>query len=80
LAGESFWILDDLSLVPYPEERGKLSPLIVARPDRMRHICSQGKLVGWEYKDAANNTWPLLPEQVIQWKNPNPYNEYRGLE
>jgi hypothetical protein len=54
-------------------------PLIVARPDRMWHLVSQGILRGWDYVDADGIHHGLLPEQVIQIKHWNPYNEWRGL-
>jgi len=81
LAGETFWILDDSALVkvPYPEVGRKLQQVIVARPDRMRHVIENGKLVGWEFRDSAHKAHTLLPEQVIQTKEWNPYNEWRGL-
>ena len=55
------------------------NPLIVARPDRMRHIVRNGELVGWEYSDAAGKRSLLLPEQVVQLKMWNPYNDWRGM-
>ena len=79
LAGETFWILDDSALVPYPEVGGVRAPMIVARPDRMRHLCQNGKLIGWQYRDGAGTMHALLPEQVIHLRYPNPYDDYRGL-
>lgn len=81
LKGESFWILDDAAIMPYPDLATKgPQKMIVARPDRMRHICGQdGELIGWEFTDKRGRRWPLLPEQVIQTKYLNPYNDYRGL-
>lgn len=79
LKGESFWILDDSALVPFPEVRTKVPQVIVARPDRMRHIVENGELKGWEYRDAKGMPHTLLPEQVIQNKRWNPYDQWRGL-
>lgn len=54
LAGEAFWLMDDTSLVPFPEA-GAFSPLILARPDRM-YIHKQGtEIEGWDYVDAQGN-------------------------
>jgi len=55
------------------------NPLIVARPDRMRHVVKNGALEGWEYSDAAGNRELLLAEQVVQLKMWNPYNDWRGM-
>lgn len=78
LKGECFWILGDDSLLPFKNAAGSLSKIIVARPDRMREVVESGELIGWVYtsnRGAVN----LLPEQVIQSKNWNPYNQFRGL-
>lgn len=77
LAGEFFWVMDDSWLV-----RGsKKSPLILARPDRMREVCDSktGELVGWRYRDGKGTEQLLIPEQVIHQKNFNPYHDIRGL-
>lgn len=79
LAGECFWLLGDDSLVPFPEVRESLPKLILARPDRMRHVVDGGKLVGWEFTDGAGRRHPLTPEQVVHLKQWNPYDEWRGL-
>lgn len=78
LAGEVFWILGDDWLRPFPEV-GELPRMIVGQPGNMRHIVTGGVLLGWEYRDGAGNLHALLPEQVIQLKNWNPYDEWRGL-
>jgi len=80
LEGECFWLLDDSSLVPFPGQRGReLTPLIVARPDRMFLHRSGAKIIGWDYVDAQGKHHGLLPEQVIQIIAWNPYDEFRGL-
>ena len=79
LAGESFWLLDDSFFVPFPEAAQSWAPLIVARPQSMRHVVADGELTGWEYIDAAGRRWLLTPEQVIQSKQWNPHCEWRGL-
>lgn len=78
LQGEAFWLMDDSSLRPFPEV-SMFSPLIVARPDRMREIVERGELVGWQYRDIEQRVWDLLPEQVIQPLFWNPYDPWRGL-
>lgn len=88
LTGEAFWILDDRALMPkqelpFPDAGFSSAPkFIIARPDRMRHVTSDargGQLVGWEYKDGTGRRQMLLPEQVIQIKLWNPYDDIRGL-
>jgi hypothetical protein len=77
LEGESFWILDDDWAAPM-RDPAQRSPLILARPDRMHHIVKRGELVGWDYVGLNNEHHALLPQQVIQLKNWNPYSEFRG--
>lgn len=79
LAGEVFWIIPDDALVPFPGAAGGNRKVIVARPDRMRHVVHAGVLEGWVFTDGSGRQITLTPEQVIQLKNWNPYNEWRGL-
>ena len=79
MAGEFFAILDDSWLVPFPAARSSFPKLIIARPDKMREVVTQGKLTGWLWTDGSGSTHSLLPEQVIQSKYWNPYSEFRGL-
>ena len=76
LEGEAFWILDDSWTAPFAPTRNQI---IVARPDRMRHVVQGGELAGWDFTGPDNRRHLLLPEQVIQLKLWNPYNEWRGM-
>ncbi|HWD18147.1 MAG TPA: phage portal protein [Verrucomicrobiae bacterium] len=77
LEGEFFWIMDDSWLMPFPAG-GNVSPLIVARPDHMRHIVKHGQITGWDYVAGGGEHVVLLPEQVIHGKMWNPYDRFRG--
>ncbi len=80
LKGEAFWLLSDEMSVPFPEVRkGKIPPLVVARPDRMRHVVENGVLIAWVFTDAGGKQYTLVPEQVIHLKYWNPYDQWRGL-
>jgi HK97 family phage portal protein len=79
LAGETFWLLDDTLTAPFPRARGELPKLILARPDRMNQVVNGSELVGWRYLDGQGNNHALLPENVIQLKLWNPYDDIRGL-
>jgi phage portal protein BeeE len=77
MAGESFWILPGEATMAFPSE---VDPkVIVARPDRMRHVVDGDELLGWEFTDGRGKRISLLPEQVIQLKQWNPYDKWRGL-
>jgi SPP1 gp7 family putative phage head morphogenesis protein len=75
LEGHAFWIMDDSWLT-----RGKKNPLILPRPEQLRPICDKvdGDLIGWEYRTNSGAEY-LLPEQVQQIKDPNPYDDFKGL-
>jgi len=76
LWGECFWIMDDTWLSRNAANR---APLILARPDRMRHVVRAGELFGWEFTDGAGARHTFLPQDVVQTKFFNPYCDWRGL-
>lgn len=75
LEGEFFWLLDDTWNTP----NGAKSPLIIARPDRMRPILENGELLGWDFRDASGRSFPLIPDNVISSRFWNPNDDLRGL-
>lgn len=75
LKGECFWILDDTWL----SRTAAKSPIIIAAPDKMRHIVRANELLGWEYQDGAGGKHVFLPQDVIQIAFFNPYDPFRGL-
>jgi SPP1 gp7 family putative phage head morphogenesis protein len=80
LGGEFFILLGDDWLAPGIARRWQsLSRPIIARPDKMHHILSQGEIIGWRFCDAGHRMHDLLPEQVIHSPEWNPYDEFRGL-
>lgn len=78
LTGCAYWILDDSWLVPFPTLE-RLGKIIIARPGSMRRIKRDGETIAWQYRDAEMNEHTLLPEQVIEHKNWNPYSDESGL-
>lgn len=80
LGGEYFIVLGDDWLNPFASRSWKsLERPIIARPDRMRHVVTNGELMGWVFTDAAGHQHTLLPEQVIHSPLWNPYDDWRGL-
>jgi hypothetical protein len=72
LTGESYWFVVKFLGVPV-----ELWPL---RPDRMtpaKH--PRDYLVGWWYTDPDGEKIPLLTDEVIQIRKPDPHDPYRGL-
>lgn len=84
LAGEAFWIKDDIWLtqttnLPFPETGLSMPQLYVARPDHMKEVEQDGRIIGWEFLDTKGRKHALLPEQVCHLKHWNPYSDWRGL-
>ncbi len=72
LTGEAFWFVVKLMGVPV-----ELWPL---RPDRMTPAKHPSEyLVGWWYTDPDGNKIPLLRDEVVQLRKPDPHDPYRGL-
>lgn len=76
---ECFWLLSDEMLKPFPEVAETFPPIIVARPDMMREVVEDGEVVGWVFTRPGGKQYSLLPDQVIQLRYWNPYNDFRGL-
>jgi SPP1 gp7 family putative phage head morphogenesis protein len=72
LKGSAVIVLDDSWLLPFPSP-ASWTPFIVVKPERIRRIFSQRKIVGYTYQDGSGQRWNLLPEQVIVEQNWNPY-------
>lgn len=75
LKGECFWILDDTWI----SRTAAKSPVILAAPDKMRHIVRANQLIGWEYQDGTGSKHVFLPQDVVQIAFFNPYDPFRGL-
>lgn len=72
LTGEWFWVVVTEFGVPV-----ELWPV---RPDRMTPVPDQRDyLIGWVYTGPDGERVPLLPEQVIQGRTPDPSDPYRGM-
>ncbi len=75
LAGEGFWVMDIVNAGAFS---GVLEMWPV-RPDRLAPVASATEyLTGWVYRSPDGEFVPLLKEQVIQLKSPNPLDPYRG--
>ena len=74
-AGEYIWVLNHGSI----RAAGPLE-IWPIRPDRMRVVTSDTEaLTGYVYVSPDGERVPLLKEQVIHIRRPNPLDPYRGL-
>lgn len=72
LTGEAYWFVVRLLGVPV-----ELWPLLPHRLTPAKH--PQDYLVGWWYTDPDGNKIPLLKDEVVQIRTPDPHDTYRGL-
>ncbi|MCX6896320.1 MAG: phage portal protein [Verrucomicrobia bacterium] len=80
LSGECFVILPLEFTVPFPDRVAAWPQLLLARPAAMRaEKGSTGELLAWIYTGRNGVTTRFLPEQVIQPKFWNPYDDLRGM-
>lgn len=72
LTGECYMVV--VSVLGIPTE------LWPVRPDRMTPVPDrENYLIGWVYTGPDGEKVPLLPEQVIQLRTPDPNDPYRGM-
>jgi len=84
LRGEFFVVPMDAAGQPVAmARRAAIRQMIPLNPDCFAHALDGNQLAGWRYS-CDNNASPvagqtLLPEEVIHWRNFNPYLFWRGL-
>lgn len=74
LKGSYFWILDDT----WMSNTAAKSPLIIARPDRMKPIMDDGELIGWQWTDGNGRRHDLIPDNVVTSRFWNPEDSIQG--
>jgi HK97 family phage portal protein len=83
LAGMYLELLGEACLLVVTTGRtgaGQPMELWPLRPDRLQPVADPFHwLAGWIYTSEDGESVPLLPEQVIQLKYPDPADPYRGL-
>ena len=74
LDGEAFWWFGEDYCCGIPTE------IYILNPRNMQHVVEGGKITKWVYTDEATGK-PLiiLPDEIIHFKDWNPWNEYRGV-
>ena len=74
LTGEQWWVVTRDPRATFP------TGLWLVRPDRMEPIPSADKYIaGYVYTGPSGERVPLMPDEVILTKYPNPLDPYRGL-
>lgn len=74
LDGEAFWWFGDDYSCGVPKE------LFILNPRRMQHVVENGKVIKWVYTDEhSGKPTIMLPDEIIHFKDWNPWNEYRGV-
>lgn len=86
LRGEFFVVPMDQNGQPVPlgwQHTVKPIQMLPLNPDSFAHIISGHDIVGWRFSggdsDSPVQQQVLLPEEVVHWRNFNPYLFWRGL-
>jgi len=72
LEGEAFWYYGERYRGGIPEE------IHILNPRRMRHWVEQERVRRWYYATDSGMV-PILPDEIIHFKEWNPWNPYRGI-
>lgn len=73
LAGECFWVLDRENALRIP------TAMWVVRPDKMLPVPSDdGLIAGWMFTGPNGEQVPLLRDEVIHERRPDPEDPFRG--
>ena len=74
LDGEVFWWFGEDYCCGIPDE------IYILNPRNMQHVVEGGKITKWVYTDSATGKPVIiLPDELIHFKDWNPWNEYRGV-
>ena len=74
LDGEAFWWFGEDCCCGIPDE------IYILNPRNMQHVVEGGKITKWVYTDSATGKLVIiLPDELIHFKDWNPWNEYRGV-
>ena len=74
LDGEAFWWFGEDYVCGIPDE------IFVLNPRFMQHVVSDGKITKWVYtEEGSGRPLIILPDEVIHFKDWNPWNVYRGV-
>ena len=74
LDGEAFWWFGEDYSCGIPKE------FHVLNPRYMQHVVNDGKVTKWVYtQGGTGKPFIILPDELIHFKDWNPWNEYRGV-
>jgi len=72
LEGEAFWFFGD------EYTAGILREIYILNPRKMRAFIHNGRVLRWFYS-TENGEIPILPDEIIHFREWNPWNEHRGI-
>ena len=74
LDGEAFWWFGENYVCGIPTE------IFILNPRYMQHVVDGGKITKWVYtEEGSGRPLMILPDEVIHFKDWNPWNVYRGV-
>jgi len=74
LEGEAFWWFGKDYCCGVP------NTITVLSPRRIQHVVNDGRIIKWVFTDSDTGCpVTILPDEIIHFKDWNPWNEYRGV-
>ena len=74
LDGEAFWWFGEDYVCGIPKA------IYILNPRNMQHVVCDGKITKWVYTEGGSGKPVfILPDELIHFKDWNPWNEYRGV-
>lgn len=71
--GETFWYL------VRGENSRKIKEIYLLNPGQVELVIQEGELVGYILHKADGTQVPLMTDEILHDKRPNPFNEWRGM-
>lgn len=73
LEGEAFWFFGEEYGAGIPDE------IYVLNPRRMSAEIRDGRVSRWIYTGSEGETFTILPDEIVHFREWNPWNTYRGV-
>lgn len=73
LEGEAFWFFGEEYGAGIPDE------IYVLNPRRMSAEIRDGRVSRWIYSGSEGETFTILPDEIVHFREWNPWNTYRGV-
>lgn len=73
LEGEAFWYFGEEYSAGLPTE------IYVLNPRHMSALINDGTVTRWIYSGSDGESFTILPDEIVHFREWNPWNQYRGV-